>query len=215
MPTVTRHSPLQTPATVFVVDDDASFRTAVTRLLRAAGYEVRGYASASEFLAAGPDDAPGCVLVDLRMPGESGLDLQSALAQAENPMPVILLTGHGDIPTTVDAMRHGAVDFLTKPVKKEILYDAVERALARDADERKHRARIGELRACFEALTPREREVLAHVIAGKLNKQIAFDLDISERTIKAHRASIRDKLGVDSVAQLVRLAEALGIQPIR
>ncbi len=200
---------------IHVVDDDASFRRAVTRLLGTAGYEVRGYASASEFLAAGSDDAPGCVLVDLRMPGESGLDLQGTLAQAEYLMPVIFLTGHGDIPTSVHAMRHGAVDFLTKPVKKQILFDAVERALARDAEERKHRARLRELHNCFEVLTPREREVLTHVVSGMLNKQIAFDLGTTERTIKAHRASIMKKLGVDSLAELVRLTEEYGLRPSR
>jgi FixJ family two-component response regulator len=149
------------------------------------------------------------------MPGPSGLDLQQSLATTEEPLPIVFLTGHGDIPTSVRAMSHGAIDFLTKPVKKHDLCAAVERALTRDAEEREKRARIRDLRARFEALTGREREVMAHVIGGQLNKQIAFDLGTSERTIKAHRASIMAKLRVQSVAELVRFAEELGIRPAR
>jgi FixJ family two-component response regulator len=203
------------PATVFIVDDDASILKAVSRLLRAGGYVVQTFASAADFLAALTPEAAGCVVVDLRMPGQSGRDLQSVLATGDNPMPVIFLTGHGDIPTGVHAMRDGAVDFLTKPVKKENLFAAIERALARDAGEREQRARTRDLRDRFDQMTPREREVLAHVIGGKLNKQIAFDLGTSERTIKAHRASIMEKLDVHSVAELVRLTEQLGIEPLR
>ena len=202
-------------ATVFVVDDDASFRTAVTRLLRAAKYEVRGYASASEFLDSDPCAAPGCILLDLRMPGLSGFDLQQSLARRDEPLPIIFLTGHGDIPASVRAMKAGAVDFLTKPVRREALLRTVQNALERDVAERKSRAIVGELRSRYETLTAREREVLAHVVSGKLNKQIAFDLGTSERTIKAHRASIMDKLRVQSVAELARLAQQLGVQPIR
>jgi FixJ family two-component response regulator len=198
------------PATIHVVDDDASFRTAIARLVRAGGHEVRGYPSAVEFLAAPAGASPGCVLVDLHMPGPSGLDLQQALAKAEHPLPVIFLTGHGDIPTSVQAMRGGAEDFLTKPVKKDRLFAAIGRALARDAQERAQRARRRELRARFDALTPREREVLAHVVTGQLNKQIAGDLDASERTIKAHRANLMAKLEIHSVAELVRLAQEAG-----
>jgi FixJ family two-component response regulator len=200
---------------IFVVDDDASILKAVSRLLRAGGYVVQTFASAADFLAALTPQAAGCVVVDLRMPGQSGRDLQSVLATAENPLPVIFLTGHGDIPTVTHAMRDGAVDFLTKPVKKENLFAAIERALARDAVEREQRARMRDLRERFDQMTPREREVLAHVISGKLNKQIAFDLGTSERTIKAHRASIMDKLDVHSVAELVRLTEQLGMEPLR
>ena len=177
-PLATSHSP---PATIHVVDDDASFRTAIARLVRAGGYEVRGYPSAVEFLAVPAGISPGGVLVDLHMPGPSGLDLQQALAKAEHPLPVIFLTGHGDIPISVQAMREGAEDFLTKPVKKETLFPAIERALARDARERAQRTRLHELRARFDALTPREREVLAHVITGQLNKQIARVRSISRR----------------------------------
>lgn len=206
------HAPF---ATVYIVDDDASFLKAVSRLLRAGGYSVQTFTSAVEFLAALAPEATGCVVVDLQMPGPSGRDLQSMLAKLDNPIPVIFLTGHGDIPTGVHAMRDGAVDFLTKPVKKENLFAAVERALVRDAAERAHRARNRDLRRRFEQITPREREVLAHVISGKLNKEIAFDLGVSERTIKAHRASIMEKLNVQSVAELVRLTEQLGIEPLR
>ena len=200
---------------IHVVDDDPSFRTAVTRLLRAAKYEVRGYESATEFLNSDPCSGPGCILLDLQMPGVSGLDLQESLARMEERLPVIFLTGHGDIPASVRAMKAGAVDFLTKPVRREALLTAVQNALGVDAKGRAARANLRELQNRYANLTLREREVLAHVVSGKLNKQIAFDLGAAERTIKAHRASIMDKLGVQSVAELVRLAQELGIQPIR
>ena len=199
--------------TIFVVDDDVSFRNAVTRLLRAGGYAVQTFASATEFLQSARTDAPGCVLLDLHMPGPSGLDLQSALARSEHPLPIVFLTGHGDIPTSVRAMRAGADDFLTKPVKKEVLFPAIKRALARDAQDREQRARRRQLRARFDALTPREREVLAHVLSGRLNKQIAGDLAAAERTIKAHRANLMAKLQVQSVAELAHLAHEAGFAP--
>jgi FixJ family two-component response regulator len=201
--------------TIFVVDDDRSFLTAVTRWLHVSGYTVQSFTSAAEFIEHYSPDMPGCVIADLRMPGLSGLDLQDTLIKADSPMPVIFLTGQGDIPASVRAMRHGAEDFLTKRASKEELLDAVKRALARDAKAREHRARLGGLRARFAALTAREREVLAHVISGQLNKQIAYDLGASERTIKAHRANLMAKLGLQSVAELVRLAEELGIAPAR
>jgi FixJ family two-component response regulator len=200
---------------IHVVDDDPSFRTAVMRLLRAAQYEVRAYASASEFLESAPCTAPGCILLDLRMPGVSGLDLQQSLARMEERLPIIFLTGHGDIPASVRAMKAGAVDFLTKPVRREALLTAVQDALSLDARNRAARAASRELHARYDSLTPREREVLGHVLSGKLNKQIAYDLGTAERTIKAHRASIMEKLGVQSVAELVRLVQELGIEPIR
>ncbi len=195
------------PPIVHVVDDDASFLTGVTRVLRAGGYEVRAFSSAAEFLRSPPTGSPGCAVVDLQMPGLGGLELQDALMKMDNALPLIFLTGHGDIPTSVHAMRQGAEDFLTKPVKKQALFDAVQRALARDAKERAQRARQRELRARFDALTPREREVLAHVLSGQLNKQVAGDLGTSERTIKAHRANIMAKLEVQSMAELARLAQ--------
>jgi FixJ family two-component response regulator len=202
-------------AIIHVVEDDASFRRAVTRLLRAANYQVRDYASASEFISADAAATPGCVLLDLRLPGTSGFDLQQSLASREDRLPIIFLTGHGDIPASVRAMKAGAVDFLTKPVPRETLLRAVQSALERDATERKARAILRELQARYKTLTAREREVLVHVVSGKLNKQIGFALGTSERTIKAHRASIMDKLRVQSVAELTRLARDLGIAPIR
>ena len=200
---------------VHVIDDDLSFRTAVTRLLRAAGYEVRGYASAREFLASSSSTAPGCILLDLKMPRANGLDLQRSIASMDEPLPIIFLTGHGDIPVSVRAMKAGAVDFLTKPVERQTLLRAIQNALDRNVAERNSRARLRELKGRYETLTEREREVLIHVVGGKLNKQIAFDLGTVERTIKAHRASIMEKLGVQSVAALARMAQALGIEPIR
>jgi len=196
---------------IHVVDDDAPFRNAIERLLRAGGYAVQSFASATEFLQFARPDAPGCVLLDLHMPGPSGLDLQSALAQSENPLPIVFLSGQGDIPTSVRAMRAGADDFLTKPTKKEVLFPAIERALARGAQDRERRIRRRELRARFETLTPREHEVLAHVLGGQLNKQIALDIDASERTIKAHRAHLMAKLQVQSVAELSHLAHEAGL----
>lgn len=204
---------MKDPAIVHLVDDDSSFRTAMERLLRAAGYVTIAYESVSSFLSTFEGNAPGCILVDLRMPGQSGLDLQEMLLKSNKPIPIIFLTAYGNIPTTVRAMREGAIDFLTKPVKKEILFEAVERALARDAAAREQCAQIQELQTRYQSLTPREREVLTHVIAGKLNKQIAFDLGTTERTIKAHRASIMEKLRIASLAELVRMAQALNIQP--
>lgn len=201
------------PATIYLVDDDASFLTAVSRLLRAGGYAVQIFSSSAEFLQRPAGETLGCVVLDLHMPGAGGLELQTALAEADDPMPVIFLTGHGDIPTSVRAMRQGAVDFLTKPVKKEPLFEAVGRALARNVAERERRACLRALQERYDTLTPREREVLAHVIAGQLNKQIAGDLHTCERTIKAHRAAIMNKLSLQSVAELVRFAQELGVPP--
>lgn len=198
------------PATVFVVDDDASFLKAVTRLLRAGGFAVKTFTSADEFVKDPPSDSHGCVIADLQMPGMNGLGLQEALARTDNPLPVIFLTGHGDIPTSVHAMRKGAEDFLTKPVKREKLFEAVQRALARNTREREKCARSREQRALYATLTPREREVLKHIVTGQLNKQIAADLNITERTIKAHRAHLMAKLHVQSVVELVRLTQVLG-----
>ena len=198
-------------STVYVVDDDASFRTAVSRLLRASGFTVKAYSSADEFLARHDGDASGCVLSDLQMPQMNGLDLQSALALTGNPMPILFLTGHGDIPSTVQAMRDGAEDFLEKNAPKTELLDAVKRAIARDRRERNARVRQSELRALFHTLSERELEVLSHVVRGQLNKQIAWDLGIHERTVKLHRTAITTKLRVQSVAELTRLTQEAGI----
>ncbi|KAF0190166.1 MAG: two component LuxR family transcriptional [Desulfobulbaceae bacterium] len=190
---------------VRIVDDDASFLTAVARLLRASGFAVKTFASAAEFLARPELDIPGCVLVDLQMPGLSGLDLQEALAREGEPLPVIFLTGQGDIPTSVKAMRQGAEDFLTKRASKEALLEAVNRAIQRDARERTEHGRIKSLKDLFNTLRPREYEVLQHVVQGKLNKQIASNLGIHERTVKLHRTAIKTKLHVDSTAELTKL----------
>lgn len=196
---------------VFVVDDDAAHLTSVDRLLRAAGYVVACFTSASDFLEQCPPGAEGCVIADLQMPGMDGLALQRALLESGSPLPVVFLTGHGDIPSSVSAMRSGAEDFLVKTAPADELLAAVERALARGARERWERARQENLRARFDRLTPREREVLAHVLRGRLNKQIAADLGIAERSVKRHRTSLMAKLGVGSVADLARLAVEAGI----
>src|SRR5262245_21216380 len=194
---------------IHVVDDDDSLRTSVTRLLRAAGYEVRSYSSAGEFLLARPTDVPGCVILDVCMPGPSGLDLQDAFRELNDSLPIIFLSGHGDIPMSVRAIKAGAVDFLTKPVQRQVLLNTVELALARDRESRKARDQDGCLRACFETLTQRERAVFTLVAAGKANKQIATELGTSERTVKAHRAQVMEKMQVTSLAELVRAAGRL------
>lgn len=199
------------PPLVHLVDDDPSFLKAAARLVRLGGYEVRTYGSAEEFLQNPPTDLPGCVVADLHLPGSGGLQLQAALRAGENPLPVVFLTGRGDIPTSVRAMREGAEDFLTKPVRKEALFAALQRALARDAREREIRQRRRSVQARFDPLTPREREVLGHLVRGRLNKQVAVDLGTTERTIKAHRANLMAKLRVESVAELVSLARESGL----
>jgi len=193
------------PGTIFIVDDDASFLQSVSRLLRAVGYSVQAFDSAKKFLEQLAPGMTGCVLADLQMPGLNGLELQAALAKSANPLPVVFLSAHGDISTTVQAMRHGAEDFLTKLSSKEKLLDAIGRALARGAQERQDRERRRELRTRFEALTQREREVLGHVVQGKLNKQIADELGINLRTVKLHRTKLTRRLKVQSVAELTRL----------
>ena len=199
------------PPVVHLVDDDPSFLAAAARLLRASGFSVCTFLSADDFLKRNKDGAGGCVVADLRMPGINGLDLQAALARSDNPLPVLFLTGNGDIPSSVQAMRGGAEDFLEKLAPKEKLLNAVTRALARDALERATRGRRQELRALFTTLSLREKEVLGHVVQGRLNKQIAADLGIHERTVKLHRTAITTKLGVPSVAGLTRLTHEAAI----
>ena len=196
-------------AVVHLVDDDESLRSALQRLLTAAGYRVRTYASAGEFLLEPPVDAPGCLLLDLHMPGPSGLDLQEALKRHGVRLPVIFLTGHGDLPTGVRAMKAGAVDFLTKPVERETLFGAVGRAIEVDAKQRTARSNQSDLQGRYAQLTAREREVLDLIVAGKLNKQIAGDLGIAERTVKAQRAQVMAKLGATNAAELGRIAAQL------
>ncbi|MCA9157875.1 MAG: response regulator transcription factor [Planctomycetales bacterium] len=194
---------------VHVVDDDASFRRSLLRLLRTAGYEVCEYASAAEFLLARAERSPGCVVLDVRMPGLDGLELQDGISNHIGSLPIIFLTGYGDIPTTVRAMKAGAVDFLTKPVERDPLLSAVSAAIAREAADRATRESQKLLRDRFEELTERERAVFALVVNGKLNKNIASELGISERTVKAHRAQVMSKLHVSSIAGLVAYAGQL------
>lgn len=196
---------------VYLVDDDVSHLRSLARLLRAAGFEVVIHDSAAEFLAEIKPGMDGCVITDLMMPGIDGIDLQQGLLAAGNPLPVIFLSGQGDIPTSVQAMRAGAEDFLTKHAPKEKIFEAIRRALARNAADRARRARIDDLRRPFAQLTEREREVLRQVVQGKLNKQIAADLGLHERTVKFHRSHLTTKLGVHSVAELTRMADEAGI----
>jgi FixJ family two-component response regulator len=196
-------------AVIHLVDDDESLRTALHRLLTAAGYRVRTYASAGDFLLEPPVDTPGCLLLDLRMPGPSGLDLQEALTRHGVRLPVIFLTGHGDLPTGVRAMKAGAVDFLTKPVERETLFAAVAHAIEVDAAQRTTRSTHSDLQGRYAQLTARERAVLDGVVAGKLNKQIAGELGVAERTVKAQRAQVMAKLGATNAAELGRIAEQL------
>ena len=197
----------ETKQTVFIVDDDTSFLATMSRWLRAFGYAVESFTSAADFLAQRPMEAAGCVVADLQMPGMDGIALQEALAQSVNPLPIVFLTGHGDIPTSVQAMRSGAEDFLLKTASKEDLLAAIERALTRDLYEHRARWRQRELMLRFAKLTPRENEVLAHVLQGQLNKQIAADLGIDERSVKRHRSSVMAKLDVKSVVELTQLAD--------
>jgi FixJ family two-component response regulator len=206
-------------ATVHVVDDDASVRTALTRLLRAAGYSVRDWGSASEFLRAGAFEGHGCILLDLRMPEMDGLELQQALAsqqtQAHRPgLPIIFLSGHGDVATGVRAMKAGAADFLTKPVERETLLASVAHALVRDVENRNAHEEQLTLRQRYATLTPREREVFARVVAGTPNKKIAAEIGAAERTVKLHRARVMEKMQARSLAELVRLADRLNASPV-
>lgn len=200
---------------VHVVDDDASWRTSAARLLGAVGYRVKQYESAGQFLETADVESPGCVLLDLRMPGLSGLQLQQRLAEMPHALPVVFLSGHGDIPSSVLAMKAGAQDFLTKPVDTDVLLGAVEQAIARDRDNRSKHAQLDALRSLVGTLTPTERKVFDQVVRGKLNKQIALDLGTAERTIKWHRHNLMQKLQVQSLAELVSLAERLGILAVR
>jgi FixJ family two-component response regulator len=196
---------------VFVVDDDRSLRTSTERLLRSLGFAVQTFASAQEFLAHGRPDGPACLLLDVRMPGVSGLDLQRELAQSGVQIPIVFMTGHGDIPMTVRAMKAGAVEFLTKPVRKQALIDAIRAAVERDRVSHAERRDARALRERYEQLTPREREVMTLIVAGLLNKQVAYELATAERTIKFHRAHIMQKMGAESLAALVRMAAQLGL----
>jgi FixJ family two-component response regulator len=197
--------------TVFVVDDYAPGRRSISRLLRAAGFVVAAFASAHDFLAQYDPDVWGCLVLDLAMPAVSGLELQSILAEKGSLLPIIFLTAHGDIPKSVQAMKYGASDFLTKPVNDEDLLAAVRVAIEKNRELRREQAELSEIRARLATLTPREREVLEYVVAGKLNKEIAGDLGTVEQTVKVHRAHLMQKMRVRSVAELVRLTQRCGI----
>jgi FixJ family two-component response regulator len=194
---------------IYVIDDDALIRDGIHSLIRSIGLRATAFASAADFLQARKPDAPGCLVLDVRMPGQSGLDLQRQLNDAGVFIPIIFITGHADIPMTVRAMKDGALEFLTKPVRSQDLLDAVQKAIERDRALRKERAELGEIRARFASLTPRETEVSNLVVAGLLNKQIADQLGTSELTIKTHRARVMEKTKADSLAHLVRMAERL------
>jgi FixJ family two-component response regulator len=197
---------------VFVVDDDDSVRRGLGRLIKSGGYEVQTFVSARGFLESGDyKKGPACLVLDVRMPGLSGLDLQRELQAANAILPIIFITGHGDIPTTVSAMKAGAVDFLPKPVKDVVLLRAIEQALTRAVRDSAERDALDAQNQRLNTLTPREREVMALVVSGLLNKQIAFELGTVEKTIKVHRARVMQKMGVNSLAELVRLAERAGI----
>jgi len=199
--------------TVFVIDDDASVRKSLSRLLRSAGYTTETFASAEEFLGREHFNGIGCLLLDVQMPGLSGMDLQKELSKADYHMSIVFITGHGDIPMSVQAMKRGAVDFLTKPFDDEELLQAVKKAIEKDREAKAERAEVHDALRRIEQLTPREHEIFRYVITGMLNKQIALKLDIAEKTVKVHRGRIMEKLCVDSVAELVRLAEKAGIKP--
>ena len=199
------------PPIVIVVDDDLSFRNMLSRLVGTIGLKTVQFASAEEFLAAPLPDGPACLVLDVQMPGLSGLDLQRRLTQDSRQLPIIFTTGHGDIPMTVEAMKAGAVGFFSKPFRNQEMIDAIKEGIARDRDARKLFAETAELQTRYQSLTAREREVFAFVTTGALNKQIAQQLGTSERTIKAHRAQVVEKMKADSVAELVRMADRLGV----
>jgi FixJ family two-component response regulator len=196
---------------VFVVDDDPLVRESLEDLLNSAGFTVQTFGSATEFIRSKRPDVAACLILDVELPDLTGLDLQAELVKSGFAVPIVFLTGHGDIPMSVRAMKAGAVEFLTKPLRKEVLFDAVREALARDGEGRKQRSEILDLRARLETLTPRERQVLALVVSGLLNKQIAGELGTSDPTIKAHRGRVMRKMGAASLADLVRMAEKLKI----
>lgn len=198
---------------VYLVDDEPDLRRALERLLRAEGCEVEGFSSAAEFLAQVPPEAPGCIVLDVAMPGIDGLAMQQRLTASGGLLPIVFLTGHGDIPMSVRAVKAGAVDFLTKPVKGVDLLRAVGAALELSDQRQAQRADLADLQARAAQLTPREREVFGHVIAGRLNKIIADRIGTTEQTVKVHRARVMDKMGAESVADLVRIGQRIGIDP--
>ena len=200
---------------VFVVDDDASMRQALARLLQSVQLRVEVFASPREFLQSERPNVPSCLVLDVRLPGLSGLDFQAELARADVRIPIVFITGHGDIPMSVRAMKAGAVDFLAKPFRDQDLLDAVTAAIQRDQKRREHENAMTDLRAHFSSLTPREREIMALVASGLMSKQIAAEVGLSEITVKVHRSHLMKKMGARSVADLVRMAEALEVTPTK
>lgn len=200
---------------VMVIDDDPSVRTAIAELLAALGLTSQTFSSGEEFLEADLPDLPRCLVLDVRLPGLSGLNLQRELSERKIDIPIIFITGHGDIPMTVQAMKAGAVEFLSKPFRDQDLLDAIEHATERDRLARRERRELERLDERYRSLTPREREVMQLVIAGLLNKQIAVELDLSEKTVNVHRGQVMHKMRADSLAELVRMAERLHLSPAR
>ena len=203
----------QSDAIVAIVDDDPSAREGLSSLVRSAGWQAETFASAADFLAGRGADASSCLVLDLQLPGLSGLELQKRMAEVKMEIPIIFLTGHGDIPASVQAMKGGAFEFLTKPVDDDTLLHAIQEAIERHRSTRRDRAQARELRDRYESLTPREQEVMQQVVSGLLNKQVAAELHITEFTVKIHRGHVMRKMRADSLADLVRMAESLGIDP--
>ena len=202
----------QSDPVIAIVDDDPSVRDGLESLIRSAGWRIQTFESAQEFLARPRTEAPNCLILDLQLPGLSGLDLQKRMAEAGLDIPIVFLTGHGNIPATVQAMKAGAVEFLTKPFDDEELLHAIREAIERDRRSRQQRAEISELRGRYELLTAREQEVMQQVVSGRLNKQVAAELEITEFTVKVHRGQVMRKMRADSLADLVRMADKLGIR---
>lgn len=198
-------------AVVFVVDDDVGTRESLKNLIRSVGLRAETFASAQDFLRSTRPDAPSCLVLDVRLPGLSGLDLQKRMAEVEVAIPIVFISGHGDIPMSVQAMKAGAVEFLTKPFREQELLDAIQQALERDRNAREQRAEIAELRSRYRLLTPREREVMALVVTGLLNKQVAGELGTSEASVKVHRQHVMEKMRARSLAALVRMADRVGV----
>jgi FixJ family two-component response regulator len=205
----------QVPSSVYVIDDDKSLRDSLTSLFRSVGLQVKAFGSASEFLEQPPPDTPSCLVLDVRLPGLSGLDFQTELAKANIHIPIVFMTGYGDIPMTVKAMKAGAVEFLIKPFRDQDLLDAVRLGIERDRGQREIDKATSDLRARFDSLTPREQQVICYVTSGLMNKQIAGQIGVSEITVKVHRGNIMRKMGAKSLADLVRMADVLGLQQVK
>jgi len=203
----------EAPATVIVIDDDQDVRESLGRLLRSVSLQARLYGSVAEFLSAGRPDGPSCLVLDVRLPGQGGLDFQRELSTAGIQTPIVFITGHGDIAMSVQAIKGGAIEFLTKPFREQDLLDAIRSGLERDRDQRKRAGVIAQIRTRFDTLTPREREVMALAVTGRLNKQIAAEIGISENTVKIHRGNVIRKMGAASLVELVLMAEKLSILP--